>query len=61
MTPNLEIVNSEFKGATKVTCKEATRLLNEDKIRKAWFRPNGLLTKDADNDDAYVWGLHEND
>ena len=55
---NLRVVDSDFSGASKVTCAEAAQLLNEGKIRKAFFRPNGTINyQDAGNDEAYVWGL----
>ncbi len=57
--PILELVESDIKGAVKVTCGEASILLHENKIRKAWFRPDGLLTRDPENDTAYVWMADE--
>jgi hypothetical protein len=48
----------DFEGSRKVTCKEATELLLEGKLRKAWFRPYGIINYlDPDQDDAFVWFL----
>ena len=45
-----------LEGAKKVTCKEAAQLLKEEKIIKAWFRPNGPEKPPySDEDPAFVW------
>jgi hypothetical protein len=50
---------NEFEGSKKVTCKKAVELFKQDKIVKAWFRPNfdnkviGVVY--TDEDDCYVW------
>jgi hypothetical protein len=47
---------NQFTGSRKTTCKEAMRLLNQGKVFKAWFRPNGIVSKtDPDKDLALVW------
>jgi hypothetical protein len=49
----------EFKGSKKVTCIEAVELLKKQKTCKVFWRPDGKLSKDPDNDPAYIWS--END
>ena len=56
----MELIESGVAGARKTTCKEAVKLLNEGKIRKAWFRPNGKITpNDPEGDLCYVWYIEE--
>ena len=55
----LELIESDIKGSVKITCSEATQLLKKDKVRKVWYRPSGILSKDPDNDPAYVWMKEE--
>lgn len=52
----VETVENEFDGARKVTCTEAAELLKQDKIRKAFFRPDRFISKfNPGDDDCYVW------
>lgn len=54
-----KLVGVELEGSKKVTCKEAAKLLRENKVWKVYFRPDGFLshakTANHDNDPAYVW------
>lgn len=53
-------IQIDFEGAKKVTCKEATQLQKDDKVRKVWYRYMGILSKDnPDNDPALVWMIDE--
>lgn len=48
--------SNDLAGSKKVTCKEAARLLREEKIWKAIFRPDGVISYgDPDQDVAFVW------
>jgi hypothetical protein len=49
------VVITELSGSKKVSCKEAAKLLAKGKVRKAYFRPDRTIGKEADRDVAYVW------
>ena len=54
------MIDTEFTGSKRVTCKEGIKLLVSGKLRKAWFRPDKILSPiNADDDDCYVWYLNE--
>lgn len=46
---------AELRGSRKVTCGEATRMMEEGTAWKAWFRPDGGKPPYSDDDPAYVW------
>lgn len=49
-------IQTDLGGAKKSTCKEATQLQKNNLVRKVWYRPAGVVSKDnPDNDPALVW------